>query len=181
MPRRETVLVICSFCLLLCLGCAERTQSLPSRCVRQTDPAPALPSTGTALRLDGAGLGQPQAFTFAQLRALPFKRLDNVPMSRSHAPDEVTSWRGPELAALLEAAEIKAGPMMLMVAAQDGYRIAGTRAELRSAVVALQDGRGRWLSDLDETCPIRLVVPDKPGNYWVQNVWRITVEPQGDS
>jgi len=135
-------------------------------------------STGEpAIELVGSGLTRPRVFTLAQLRGMEMKRLDHVLMRRSHAPDAITSWQGPPLEALLAAAGVKPGPMMLTLQAGDGYRVSCRRAELESAIVALQDGRGCWLADMDETCPLRLVPPEKTGNYWIANPRRITVEP----
>ena len=117
-------------------------------------------------------------FTFEQLRQMEMTRLDDVLMQRSHAPDETTSWRGPSLELLLRAAQIKPGPAALTLEATDGYHLRCTREDVAKAIVALQDGSGRWLADLDETCPLRLVPPNKTGNYWVMNPARITVEPR---
>jgi DMSO/TMAO reductase YedYZ molybdopterin-dependent catalytic subunit len=115
--------------------------------------------------------------TFEQLARMESIRLDEVLIQTSHTPDRVTGWLGPPFEALLEAAGVKPGPMTITLHASDGYTVHCQREELGSAIVALQDGDGHWLSELADGCHLRLVVPDKPGNYWIMNVNRITVEP----
>ena len=132
------------------------------------------------IELTGPGTGKPTSFTYAQLKQMPMVRLDDVLQRMSHYPDQLTSWRGPSLEALLEAAEVKAGPLDITLEATDGYRIDCTRDDLRSAVVALQDGNGRWLTEVGNRCPLRLVPPHMPGNYWVANLRRIVAQPADD-
>lgn len=133
------------------------------------------------LELTGSGLGNPTVFTFEQLRQMDMTRLDHVLMQKSHTPDEFTSWRGPSLEALLTAAQIKPGPMLVTLEAADGYRKRCSREQLKSAIVALQDGDGRWLSQTGSTCPLRLVPPELTGDYWIRDLCRITVVPAGGS
>jgi DMSO/TMAO reductase YedYZ molybdopterin-dependent catalytic subunit len=108
-------------------------------------------------------------------------RLENVLQQRTHLPDEVSSWEGPALDLLLARAEIKLGPMLLTVEGADGYMVKREREDLRSAIVALKDGDGRWLAEVGDRRPLRLVPPHTTGNYWVSNVTRITVEPVPNS
>jgi DMSO/TMAO reductase YedYZ molybdopterin-dependent catalytic subunit len=131
---------------------------------------------GPAIELRGGGLGKPTTVTFDQLCSMPFVELDKVLMQRSDAPDQVTSWRGPALKMVLARAQIKPGPMMIAFTATDGYEVEATSEELDSAIVALQDGHGRWLADVDKSCPLRLVAPKLTADFWVQNPARITVE-----
>ena len=133
------------------------------------------------IELTGSGLGKPTAFTFERLSRMEMIRLDNVLMQKTHEPDEVTSWRGVPLDALLAEAKIKPGPMVILFEAPDGYKMRCSREELRSAILALKDGTGQWLSELDAARPIRLVPPDKTGDYWMANPGRITVEPVADA
>ena len=67
--------------------------------------------------------------------------------------------------------------MTLSFEAADGYRIDCTQDDLKSAILALQDGEGCWLTEVGKRFPLVLVPPEVPGNYWVRNVRRITVEP----
>jgi DMSO/TMAO reductase YedYZ molybdopterin-dependent catalytic subunit len=175
--RLKTVCGLVCACLLTVCACSQATTDQPGPCQRRAELARDMPTTGPAIELTGSGLGHPMVFTFEQLRSMEMTRLDNVPMRRSHEPDAMTSWQGPPLEALLTAAGIKPGAMMVTLEARDGYRIDCPRADLESAIVALKDGQGRWLADVDETCPLRLVPPRKTGNYWVLNLSRITVEP----
>jgi hypothetical protein len=129
------------------------------------------------IELTGSGLARPTVFTFEALANMKMTRLDNVLMLKSHEPDETTSWEGPALEVLFTSAGIKPGPMTITLEAPDNYEADCTRDELRSAIVALKDGNGRWLYEVDPRCPIRLVPPELPGNYWVMNPSCITVEP----
>ena len=129
------------------------------------------------LELTGSGLGKPTVFTFDQVAAMKMTTLDKVDMLKSHEPDEVTSWRGPTLESLLAAAQIKPGRMVLAFDAADGYGFDCSLEDMESAIVAVQNGEGRWMSESDANCPWRIVAPKKPGNYWMMNPRRITVEP----
>ena len=140
-----------------------------------------VPRVEWTVELAGPGLGKPTAFTFEQLARMEMTRLDDVLMQKSHSPDEVTSWRGVSLDALLAVAKVKPGPMSILFEAPDGYMVRCSREDLESAILALQDGSGRWLADLDVARPIRLVVPSKPGDRWMANPARVTVEPATDS
>ena len=67
--------------------------------------------------------------------------------------------------------------MMLTLEAKDGYEAEVSLEDMGEAIIALQDGEGNWLADRDQPCPLRLVPPHKPGNYWIMSLVRITVEP----
>jgi hypothetical protein len=136
-----------------------------------------VPKVKATLELAGSGLGAPTVLTFEQLGNMPMVRLDNVLMRKTHDEDTVTSWEGPALEPLLAAAQIKPGPMRLMLEAEDGYKIEATLEDMKDAIVAMKDGEGRWLLRVDEDCELKLVPPHKPGNFWIMNLVRITVEP----
>ncbi|MFH1745833.1 MAG: hypothetical protein ABIG44_02195 [Planctomycetota bacterium] len=142
---------------------------------------PRLPYRNWSIELTGPGLNRPTTFTAEQIGRMEMARLDNILMQRSHGPDTITSWRGPSVETLLAAAEIKPGPMLFTVTAADGWELNYTPAQLKSAIIAVQDGQGRWLAELDETCPLRLVPPDLTANYWLMNICRIKVEPLAGS
>lgn len=174
LPPAAFVLLVCLFALH---GCHKQRVDAST----EATPRPArevLPVERVALELTGPGLESPRVFTYQQLADLEPTRLDGMLMQKTYEPDEVTSWRGPALDALLAAANVKSGPMNLTLRAVDGYEVVATRTELHSAIIALQDGNGRWLAELDNTCPLRLVPPELPGNYWVMNLARITVHPR---
>lgn len=129
------------------------------------------------LEFAGSALGKPTVFSFAQLAQMELSPMYDVLMQKSHSPDEMTSWQGVRLAALLQATEAKEGALRLEFKAKDGFEMRSTSEIMASALLALRNGKGQWLADLDEECPLRLVVPDKPGNYWIMNPIRISVEP----
>ena len=165
-------------CALLTCGCQKdgpghTVRDLPDQGSKRAE----VPDVEWALELTGSGLGKPALFTYEQLARMEMVRLDNVLMQKSHEADETSSWQGPSLDTLLEAAEVKPGPKKLTLKAADGYEMDCTLKEMKSAIVALRDGQGRWLAELDATRPLRLVPPHKPGDYWVANLRRITVEP----
>ena len=173
------VRMVCWVCVLAAPGCQKEFQRDEAGHQREAGFKKDIPQVNATLELTGRGLGKPMIFTFEQLAAMEMTRLDNVMMLQSHDPDEVTSWRGPSLDVLLTAAGVKPGPMVLAFEATDGYGVDTSRQELGRAIVALQDGDGRWLAEIDRTCPLRLVAPDKTANYWIMNLHKITVEPQG--
>ena len=165
-------------CLLVTCGCTRGLQN--STAVNQEETAKMTPQAKWTIELTGSGLRKPTVFTFEQLARMEMARLDNVLMQKSHEPDETTSWRGPSLDTLLTTAQIKPGPVTLTMEAADGYEFECSRAEMASAIVALRDGTGRWLVEIDQTCPVRLIPPRKTGDYWIMNLSRITVEPIAD-
>jgi DMSO/TMAO reductase YedYZ molybdopterin-dependent catalytic subunit len=136
-----------------------------------------VPDVEWTIELTGSGLEKPTVFSYRQLAEMEMVLLENVLRQMSHFPDERGSWRGPSLDALLSMSKIKPGAMRFVFEAVDGYRIEAAREDLTSAIVALQDGEGRWLTEVGKRRPVVLVVPERPGNYWVWNLRRITVEP----
>lgn len=140
-------------------------------------PRPVVLLTDVSIEIKGPSVAQPTIFTFGQLADMGMVRLDNVLMEKPNEPDEKTSWAGPPLATLLSAARVAPGPMRLTLEASDGYCKRCSSRELSDAIIALCDGEGHWLHELDETCPLRLVPPHLPGDYWIANVCSITVEP----
>ena len=129
------------------------------------------------LELTGAGLAKAMTFTFEQLASMKMTELDDVLMRKTYADDETTSWRGPSLESLLGEAGLKPSPMNVTLTAEDGYEVDTALDELADAVVALKDGQGRWLTEVEEGCQLKLVPPHMPGNFWIMNVCRIKVEP----
>ncbi len=154
---------------------ARHTASISTQA--QEPPVGEVPKVKHTLELTGPGLGKPTVFTYAELAGMEMTQLDDVLMLKSHEDDEVTGWRGPSLNALLKAAELKPGPMTLTLEAKDGYEAEVSLEDMSEAIIALQDGEGNWLADRDQPCPLRLVPPHKPGNYWIMSLVRITVEP----
>ena len=168
-------------CVLVFGGCERSVGARPARYQYAARSTKEVPQVGTTVELTGSGLDKPEVFTYEQLARMELMQLDDVRLRKSHYPDEVTSWRGPLLDVLLAEAEVRPGPMSFTLEGPDAYKIDCRRDDLTSAIIALQDGDGRWLADLDKTRPWRLVVPQMPGNYWIMNLHRITVEPAADS
>jgi DMSO/TMAO reductase YedYZ molybdopterin-dependent catalytic subunit len=177
---RKTLQCLAWACLFAAGACATSPPRQTPQGQQRASPVNETPSAAFTIELTGSGLHRPMTLTFEQLARMETVRLDEVLMRTSHGPDRMTSWLGPPFEALLEAASVKAGPMTVTLHASDGYTIGCRREELRSAIMALQNGDGHWLSELAEGCHLRLVVPDKPGNYWITNIRRITVEPVAD-
>lgn len=140
-----------------------------------------IPGADWQIELAGSGLGRPMVFSYEDLARMPMSRLDNVVQRMTHFPDRRTSWRGPSLDLLFAAAELENGPMKITLEASDGYRIDCKRDDLRSAIVALQDGDGRWLVEVGKRHVLKLVPPHATGDLWVVNLRRIVVEPTGDA
>ena len=165
-------------CLMVVCGCKPELQrDAPTTPPRAAVAAPA-PQVDWTIELAGLGLEQPTTFTFEQLAAMPMTKLDDLLMLKTHEGDELTGWEGPPLDALLAAARIKPGPMTLRLEAADGYEKTATLADLEGAIVALKDGKGRWLAESKKRSIVRLVPPKKPGDYWISRLSRVTVEPQ---
>ena len=182
MGTRDVVtLAIGLVCAAGIAGCRRGLQERSLEDLPQAESTAEASRVEWALRLTGEGLARPTTFTFEQLSRMPMTRLDNVLWQKTHAHDELTSWQGPSLESLLAAAQVKPGPMTMIFEAADGYEVECTREEMDSAVIALQNGEGRWLSEINPECPIRLIPPHKPGNYWVMNVRTIKVVPGGSS
>jgi len=130
-----------------------------------------------AIEMMGNGLSQSVVFDLNQLRSMPMVGLRDVLMRKTHSEDKRLSCEGPSLESLLGEAQLKPGSMKVRLIAADGFTIETTLDELDDAVVALKDGEGRWLGETDAKCPLKLVPPRLPGNFWVMNLCRIQVEP----
>ena len=129
------------------------------------------------IELKGSGLERPMVFSYRQLAGMKMTRLENVHMRMTHAPDQTTAWEGPPLDALFAEARIRPGPMTLILEESGGYGKECTLAQAKSAIVAIKDGEGRWLVDLDAQRPLRLILPEMPANYWIRNLALVVVEP----
>ena len=136
---------------------------------------------GYTLELTGSGLGRPTTLDLNDLRRMKLVSLDNVLMQRSHSPDERGSWRGVPLDAILREAQLKPGPMNVTLRAEDTFTRRTTLELLDSAILALEDGQGRALIGIEEDHIVRLVPPHLPGDHWIVNLAKITVEPATSS
>lgn len=157
--------------LMWCNGCNRK----------DTHQRGSTPKVNTSIELTGSGLGQPTVLSFEQLASMPMVQLDDVMMLKTHEDNELTSWQGPALETLLTAAQLKPGPMIVNLEAEDGYAVDARLEDLTGAIVAIKDGQGCWLTETDEKCVLKLVPPHLPGNFWVVNLRRIHVEPTSES
>lgn len=156
--------------LMLLGGCGKAD-------VTRSDAGGRVPKVEPALDVVGDGVASSVRFTFEQLASMPATRLDNVLMRQSHDEDVMTSWQGVPLAYLLRQARPSSGELRAILEAEDGYQIETTLGEIDDAIIALKDGDGRWLSEADKRCRLRLVAPRKTANFWVANLTRIRLEP----
>lgn len=180
MQMRGWLTVAFAVTTLMVLGGCERDLSNPSAEQPASQVGVAentVPQVDWKVELTGSGLTKPTTFTYAQLARREMVQLDNVLMQKTHDENSTNTWRGPALAALLADAGLKPGPMTLTFAADDGYSKDMSLADVSDAIIAMQDGEGRWLAEIDKKCPLLLVPPRKPGDYWVMYLNRITVKP----
>ncbi len=178
---READLMRVRFGVILAVLCAGLPMPFACHHALRNGGAREVPCVDWVVELTGSGLGKPISFPYEQLAQMDAVRLDDVLMLQTHGPDKMTSWRGPSLDGLLRAAELRPGPMKVSIQAADGYTMTCPLEDLESAILGLQDGEGRWLADSDNTRPIRLVPPKKPGDYWIVNPARIIVTPAADA
>ena len=171
--------LVCVYLMLPC-GCAK-DHRVNTGAQIPTQTAKEVPTVEWKVEITGSGVGKTTVFTYQQLAAMKMVQLDDVLQQKTHFPDERSGWRGIPLDKLLEAAEVKPGPMIFTLEAVDGYRIRATREQLESAIIALQDGEGRWLTEIGRRRPLKLVPPHATGDFWVRNLDRILVEPAEDS
>ena len=174
--QSQTSRWVAACCVMVMCGCQRDLTGAAGQDRFAKEATMVTPSMDWSIEVTGAGLNKPTVFNYEQLAHMEMKRVDNVLQQMTHFPDRMTSWRGPSLDSLLAACELKPGPMKITVEASDGYRKDCTLDDLDAAIVALQDGEGRWLEG-DRTRRIRLVPPRKTGDYWVADLRRVVVEP----
>jgi len=122
-------------------------------------------------------VSNPTTFSYQELTKLPQVDLNEVLMEKSRGEDEVRSFSGVDLAALLEEAGAPDDFSTITAKAADGYAIEISRDEMVNGIVALQQG-GEWITKVDPgSGPIRLVFPMTPANRWVFQIKEIIVNP----
>jgi DMSO/TMAO reductase YedYZ molybdopterin-dependent catalytic subunit len=125
----------------------------------------------------GGEVSNPLTLSYADLAAMDFVNLDDVLMEKSRGEDEVRSFSGVDLAALLEQAGAPADYSTLTAIAADGYAIEISKDEAVNGIVAIKQG-DEWITDADpDAGPIRLVFPTTPANRWVFQITEINVNP----
>lgn len=117
----------------------------------------------------------PMSFTFEELAKMPMVNLDDVLMEKSRGEDEVRSFSGVELSALLEMAGAPDQIGTITAIAADGYAIEISTDEMTGGIIALKQS-DEWIAKVDpDAGPIRLVFPMTPANRWVFRVTEIVV------
>ncbi|MBN1247601.1 MAG: molybdopterin-dependent oxidoreductase [Anaerolineae bacterium] len=141
----------------------------------------ALTGCGGAPRVDWelnitGNVGNPITVTYADLAKMEQIELADLLMEKSMGEDEVHSWSGASLDAILAQAE--AGDLSGGITgyAADGYAVDIPQEELKGAIVALKKD-GAWITEAEpDKAPIRLVCPETPANRWIFQIAEIEVK-----
>jgi len=141
-----------------------------------TSEAARIPPVEWTVSFTGAGLERPQEFSYRRLAEMEMVPLVGVMQHKTHFPDERKSWRGPLLADLFHETGLKPGPMRITLEALDGYEKSCRVDDLDSAIIAVQDGEGRWLAERGRVILV-FVPPKLMGDFWIRNLTRIHCEP----
>ena len=132
------------------------------------------PNVDWTLKISG-DVAEPLEVSYKELTKMEMTDLSDILMDKSIGEDEITSWSGVSLAALLEQAGAPGDYATITALAGDGYAIEITSDEAEGAIVALKDG-DEWIQNADpDSGPIRLVCPQTPANRWVFQLSEIQV------
>lgn len=132
------------------------------------------PSVDWNLKLSG-DVSNPIEVSYKELTKMEQTDLSEILMDKSIGEDEITSWSGVSLEALLEDAGAEEGYVSITAFAADGYAIEITSEEAAGAIVALKEGE-EWIQNIDpDSGPMRLVCPQTPANRWVFQLQEIQV------
>lgn len=131
------------------------------------------PRVDWEVRITGA-VSNPMTLTYNDLAKREMVTLENVLMRRSQGEDRTNTWEGPSLAAILEEAGMSANATGLVCPAADGYAMEMTMDDLKDGIIALKVD-GEWIAATDPSDPLRIVLPDKPANFWVRQLIEINV------
>jgi len=164
-------------CLLVMGGCAASPCAKKGACTVGVNSAATMPQVKMQLELAGSGLGKPMTFSYEQLAGLKMTSASGELDCGTGRVDDTSYWQGPSLDLLLQQAQIKPGPMTLSFEAGDGFGNRCSRKEAPGAIIALQDGQGRWLAQLNNENPLRMISPQQGAKFWIYNLCKITVEP----
>lgn len=133
-----------------------------------------VPDVDWTLKISGE-VTNPLELSFADLAKMEQLDLSEILMEKSTGEDEVTSWSGVSLDALLTEAGAAEDYVSITAIASDGYAIEITTEELTDGIIALKDS-GEWIAEVSpDKGPIRLVLPLTPGNRWVYALNEIQV------
>jgi len=140
------------------------------------------PQVDWELTIDGDVDQKNVTYTYQDLVEMPRGQLQDILTQNPENPNERASWKGVTLFQLFQepgGVEYKVGWEALITLA-DGSRHRMTLADLRGALIALQDGQGNWLAETSET-PVRLIAPNKPSSSWLWGPVRIDIKAPPDA
>jgi DMSO/TMAO reductase YedYZ molybdopterin-dependent catalytic subunit len=121
-------------------------------------------------------VGNPITVSYADLVKMDQVDLTDLLMEKSMGEDEVHSWSGASLEAILKEAQASDLSGGITAVAADGYAVDVPQEELKGAIVALKRD-GEWITDVEaDKGPIRLVCPETPANRWVFQIREINVK-----
>ena len=175
--KYSKALQVVAGCCLVISGCATdggRGLAWDTAAQRSAD---WVPTAQWTLELTGSGLSNPTTWSYAQLAELEKSRASGRMECGTGRVDDLTVWQGPSLETLLTAAGAKPGPLVLSFEAADGFGVRCRREEAAGAVVALRDGKGRWLAEINDEVPLRMISPSQGAKFWIVNLTKIKVEP----
>lgn len=133
----------------------------------------AAPKVDWDVTITGA-VSSPMTLSYADLAKRDMVKLENVLMRKSQGEDQTNTWEGPALAAILEEAGMSANATGLVYTAADGYAREMTMEDLKDGIIALKMD-GEWIAAEDASNPLRIVLPDKPANFWISQLAEISV------
>lgn len=131
------------------------------------------PSVDWEVKVSGA-VSNPMTLSYDDLAKRDMVTLKDVLMRKSQGEDQTNSWEGPALAPILEEAGISANAAGLVCTAADGYAREMTMEDLKDGIIALKMD-GAWIAAEDASNPLRIVLPDKPANFWISQLTEISV------
>jgi hypothetical protein len=142
------------------------------------------PNADWTLTVSGSGVENELTLSYQELAEMEQTELNDILMRKSRGEDQMTSWIGVPVDAILEQAGVKDDASTVTLIAADGYAIEGTLEDLNGAIVALKGehpdtGEMTWLverPDAADQGAIRLVAPDKPANFWARQLVEIVIE-----
>jgi DMSO/TMAO reductase YedYZ molybdopterin-dependent catalytic subunit len=131
------------------------------------------PKVDWEVKVTGA-VSSPLTLSYADLAKRDMVTLEDVLMRKSQGEDQTNSWEGPALAPILEEAGMSANAAGLVCTATDGYAREMTMEDLKDGIIALKMD-GEWVAAEDASNPLRIVLPDKPANFWISQLVEISV------
>jgi DMSO/TMAO reductase YedYZ molybdopterin-dependent catalytic subunit len=134
-------------------------------------------SSGIDWKIEISGaVDQPVTVSYDDLAGMPQTKLTDVLMRKSRGEDQKTNWEGAAFKDVLAKAKLKPNATGITAMAEDGYAIQIPLADLDKGVVALKS-EGKRIAD-DGQGAVRVVIPDKPANFWILGLRKIKVEDQ---